>query len=126
MLDQAQLIEIETGRVVVANVIVARSIAQRTRGLIGKRKLPPDSGLWLEPCNGIHTFGMRFAIDVVAFDAAGTVLKMWEAVRPFRICLPVTRGRTVLELPAGSFAQLNLQGDKHYQLGHPKNKSKQS
>ena len=111
-----QLIETETGRVVVPQIIVAQSIVQRTFGLIGKRELSPDSGLWLEPCNGIHTFGMRFAIDVVAFDAAGTVLKMWESIRSFRICLPVARGRTVLELPAGTLANLNLQGDKHYRL----------
>ena len=51
----AKLIETETGRVVVPQIITAKSILQRTSGLIGKRELAPDAGLWLEPCNG-HSY----------------------------------------------------------------------
>ncbi len=117
-----QLIEVETGRVVVPQIVVARSIVQRTIGLIGKSKLAPTSGFWLEPCNGIHTFGMRFALDVVAFDASGKILKTWVNVRPYRICLPVAQGRTVLELTAGTLAHLSLQQNCHYRIDTAKSK----
>lgn len=110
------LVEVETGRVVLPDVEVAALAVQRAMGLIGRRHFGNAGGLWLEPCNGVHTWGVRFPIDVVALDAAGGILKTWERVRPFRICLPVARGRAVLELPAGMLSSLNLDRAMRYRL----------
>ena len=117
-----QILEVETGRIVIPRIVVAKGIMGRTIGLIGKRKLAEDTGFWLEPCNGIHTFGMRFALDVVAFDASGAILKTWQNVHPYRICLPVARGRVVLELTAGTLARLGLQQNCHYRLTQSPNR----
>jgi uncharacterized protein len=115
-MSRAALVEMETGRIVLPNVQIAETVWQRGVGLIGRKNWGDWGGLWLEPCNGVHTFGVRFALDVAAFDRDGTVLKTWEGVRPFRVCLPVARGRAVLELPAGSLAGLHLRHDCRYQV----------
>ncbi len=53
---------------------VARSFLQRARGLLGRAPLAADEALLIRPCSSIHTFGMRFTIDVVFIDARGYVL----------------------------------------------------
>jgi uncharacterized protein len=50
-------------RIAVADTGLARLI-----GLLGRKKLEQGSGLWIQPSSGVHTFGMRFPIDVVALD----------------------------------------------------------
>src|SRR5690349_20872528 len=97
-----QLREEGTGRVVIPHLEIARSLWKQTIGLLGRSQLPADSGLWIEPCNSIHTWGMKFAIDVLFLDASGTVLRTVPNVRPWRVCWPVRRARAVLEIPAGA------------------------
>ena len=84
-----------------AHVRVAGNFFTRLVGLLAHHELPPHHGLWLQPSNGIHTMGMRFAIDVVGLDRHGVVVKTAEAVQPWRI-VGMPRGtRSVVELPAG-------------------------
>ena len=52
-------------------VEVADSVLGRLVGLLGKRSLEPDSGVWIVPSNSIHTIGMLFTIDVVLIDTEG-------------------------------------------------------
>lgn len=111
-----QLREAETGRIIAARLEVAKSLWRQTVGLLDRRALAPDGGLWLEPCNSIHTIGMRFAIDVLFLDCTGRLLRALPNVRPWRICWPVLRARVVVELPAGSIAQRNIQLGNRYQL----------
>ena len=63
--------------------------------------LPPDVGLELAPCRSIHTFGMRFALDLIWLDGAGQVVRVDEAVprRRLRTCL---RARSVIEVRGGT------------------------
>lgn len=71
----------------------------RLVGLAGLRGLPTATGLLLPKTRSIHTFGMRFALDLVWLDAAGRVVRVDRAVRPWRVrgC----RGAcAVVELPA--------------------------
>ena len=84
-----QLVEGDTGRVVVSRLEVARSLWQRSVGLLGRASLDKHSALWLEPCGGIHTLGMRFPIDVLFLDREGNVLKTVSNLRPWRFCGPV-------------------------------------
>ena len=73
----------------------------RMRGLLGRDALPPGGGMWIEPCSGIHTFFMRFALDAVFLDADMTVRKVALDLKPWR--LASCRGaRCVVELPAGA------------------------
>lgn len=81
-------------------VKVADTIFGRLFGLIGKRKLEPDCGLWLFPANAIHTFGMLIKIDVVLIDRHFRVVGLRELLRPFRVIRPNFRAESVIELPA--------------------------
>jgi len=91
---------------------VADSHFSRMRGLLGRGELPPDEGLLLTPCASIHTWFMRFPIDVVFLQADLTVLKVKEHVRPWRL-VGSSGARSVLELPAGASAEHGLRpGDR--------------
>jgi len=79
---------------------VADSILKRLVGLLGKRSLDPDSGLWIIPSRGIHTLGMLFDIDVVFLDRHLRVVRLRELVRPYSITPLVLAAESVLELPS--------------------------
>jgi uncharacterized membrane protein (UPF0127 family) len=81
-------------------VRVADSIMGRLIGLLGKRSLKPDSGVWIVPSNAIHTIGMLFTFDAVMIDKDFKVVGLRELVRPFRILWPNFRAESVIELPA--------------------------
>jgi uncharacterized membrane protein (UPF0127 family) len=81
-------------------VRVADSILGRLVGLLGRRSLRPDSGVWIVPANSIHTIGMLFSFDAVMIDKDFKVVSVKELVKPFRVVLPKRRAESVIELPA--------------------------
>lgn len=81
-------------------VKVADSILGRLTGLLGKRKLKADEGVWIVPANAIHTIGMLFSFDVVMIDKDFRVVSVTEVVKPFRFILPKRRAESVIEVPA--------------------------
>ena len=101
------------GRPVALRVAVADSSLTRLVGLIGKRNLDAGEGLLIRPSSGVHTFGMRFSIDVVAFDRDLRVVALWPELKPFRVSAVSLKIKSVLELPAGQIAlsQISL-GDQ--------------
>ena len=78
---------------------------ERARGLLGRATLDRDEALLLRRCRSVHTFGMRFPIDVVLLDRADRVVRVLP-VRPGRLVLPRPRVRHVLETAAGHGARL--------------------
>jgi uncharacterized membrane protein (UPF0127 family) len=81
-------------------VKVADSILSRLVGLLGKRSLALDSGLWIVPSSGVHTLGMLFTIDVVFLDKNLKVVGLRELLRPFSITGLNLQADSVIELPA--------------------------
>ncbi len=81
-------------------VKAADSTLSRLIGLLGKRSLEPDAGLWIVPSQGVHTLGMLFTIDVVFVDKNLKVLALRELVHPFSITSLLLQAESVLELPA--------------------------
>ena len=81
-------------------VSVADSVLGRLIGLLGRRSLKPDGGVWIVPANAIHTIGMLFSFDVVMIDKDFRVVRVTEMVKPFRVILPKLRAESVIELPA--------------------------
>jgi uncharacterized membrane protein (UPF0127 family) len=81
-------------------VTVADTHFARLRGLLGRRKLGPDEGLWVIPSQGIHTIGMLFPIDVVYLSQDLRVVHLEEHLGPFRIAPLRMNCHSVLELPA--------------------------
>ena len=88
------------GTTVLASACVARTRAERRRGLLGRDTV---DGVLVLPVRAVHTVGMRCAIDVAFCDAAGTVLRVVTIPpgRPGRCCWAA---RSVIEAPAGAFA----------------------
>lgn len=94
-------------------VKVADSVLGRLIGLLGRRSLQPDSGVWIVPANAIHTIGMLFTFDLVLVDKNFKVVGLRELVRPFRITLPERKAESVLELPAHTIFRSRTQiGDQ--------------
>jgi uncharacterized protein len=92
------------GRVVCQRCAVADGPLTRMRGLLGRSQLGDGEGLLLRPANSVHTFFMRFPIDVVFIDSEGHVTRVVRALRPWRVA-GSRRARAVLELPAGACAR---------------------
>ena len=93
-------------------VEVADTSAKRRIGLLKHERLEPGEGLWIVPCESVHTFFMKFPIDLLYLDRRHKVRKARSAVRPWRLsaCL---LAHSVLELPAGTVAQSGTQaGDE--------------
>lgn len=90
--------------------LVARSFWDRFTGLMGKSRLEAGTGLLLEPCNSVHTFFMKFAIDVIYLDGQYKVLSVRRGMKPWRMDFPVFGARAVLELPVGHASNL-AEGD---------------
>jgi uncharacterized protein len=93
---------IDTGAIVASHVAVAATHAERAVGLLSRSGLEPGEALWIIPSRGVHTWGMRFAIDVLALDEHGVVIDRVEALKPWRIRLPRRGTAGVLELPTGT------------------------
>ncbi len=86
---------------VATTVEKADTSASRNRGLLGRASLAADEGLWIVPCPMIHTFFMKFPIDVLFLDADLTVRRVIEDLRPWRLSPWVLSARSVLELKGG-------------------------
>ena len=97
-----------TGALVVERLRLAHTHWTRLKGLLGTRSLPPGEGLWLRPCRQVHTFGMRFPIDVAFCDRYGFVLHT-TTLAPRRVSRPVWRAYFAIEAAAGAFARWGLQ-----------------
>jgi uncharacterized protein len=97
----------ETGTVVASRLEVALDRAARNRGLLGRDGLDPGAGLLIAPTNAVHTFFMRFPIDILFVRKDGTVTKVRPAVRPWRLAASFS-ARAVVELPAGTAAALGV------------------
>ena len=94
------------------NVEVAGTAAARRRGLLGRHALLAGEGLWIAPCESVHTFFMRFPIDLVYLDRQHRVKKVETAVPPWRLSACFS-AYSVLELPPGTVQQTHTQpGDK--------------
>ena len=92
------------GTVIADKVGVAASRGARAVGLLTRSGLEPGEALWIVPSRGVHTWGMRFAIDVLALDEGGTVIDCVSNLQPWRMRLPKKGTAGVLELPAGTLA----------------------
>jgi uncharacterized protein len=91
----------------------ARSFGARFMGLMGKRELPFGEGLHIVPCNGIHTFFMRIAIDALFLDRSLKVVKVFPSLPPWRATNVYFTAHSVLELPSGTVvASGTAEGDQ--------------
>ena len=81
---------------------------KRRKGLLGRDGLAAGEGLWIVPCEAVHTFAMRFPIDLVYLDRALRVVKVRHNVVPGRISVCL-RAHSVIELPTGAVRHAQVQ-----------------
>lgn len=93
--------------VIAAEACVADSFYKRLKGLLGCRGLKTHSALIIKPCNSVHTFFMKFPIDVLFLDKNNKVIKLKQSLKPFRISPLYFNARVVIELPAGTAKATN-------------------
>ena len=92
----------ETRNTVLAEAAdLANTSATRRTGLLKHERLEPGDGLWIVPCESVHTFFMKFPIDLVYLDKKKKVRKVRHAVPAWRLSACLT-AHSVLELPAGT------------------------
>ena len=91
---------------------IADTSAKRRTGLLKHTGLAPGEGLWIVPCEGVHTFAMKFPIDVVFLNKKRKIVKIRPNMVRRRIAISF-RAHSVLELPAGTLEQTGtIRGDQ--------------
>ncbi len=90
--------------VLAEKALVAKTFFTRLKGLLGTTSLPAGAGLLIAPCNSIHMFGMKYAIDCVFLDGDYKVVGLVENIAPGKMSQVFGQAKQCLELPAGVIA----------------------
>jgi uncharacterized membrane protein (UPF0127 family) len=96
-----QLRNASRGSIVATMVIPAFERTRRNKGLLGRRSFAPGSALILAPCSSVHTFFMKFPIDIVFMSRDGEVLKVVPRCRAWRLAFGIG-AFAVIELPSAA------------------------
>jgi len=104
--------------VLASSVQVADHGEARNKGLLGRDGLASGEGLWIVPCEAVHTFGMRFPIDLVYIDRKKVVKKVRSNVGPWRLsgCLSA---HSVIELASGAIQASQTQRGDALEFSQP-------
>jgi len=89
------------------NAFVADTFWKRIKGLLGRKSLKAGEALVIRPCNSVHTFFMRFPIDVLFVDKDNRIIKTVADLEPFRMTPVIFGSAFVVELPAGTLHSTN-------------------
>lgn len=101
----------ETEIVIASDVSEAKSMKERMLGLMFSADIPRGDALWIKPCNSIHTFFMRYPIDVLFLDRNLAVVKIYEGLVPWRITPIHFKSSSVVEMRGGSLNGLVKVGE---------------
>ena len=91
------------GAALVGSVEWTESFPERSRGLLGRDRLAPGSGLVIAPCSSVHTWFMRFTLDLLFFSRDFRVVKRVLNVKPWRMAYGGSSAWGVLEMESGWF-----------------------
>ena len=106
------------GTIVAAEACEAHSFTTKLFGLMGKANMANDAALIIYHTNWIHTFWMRFALDLIYVTREGTVVGLESGLAPNRIGTPFWRAQTVIELCAGAIVASHTElGDRLHIAG---------
>jgi uncharacterized protein len=96
-----RVVNVTRQKEIAGRVQLAGEGRNRRKGLLGRERLDRGEGLWIVPCEAVHTFCMRFPIDLIYLDRKHRVTKVRSNVGPWRLSVSL-RAHSVIELPAGS------------------------
>ena len=91
-------------RLLATRIRSASNSSERRRGLLDVNDLDESTGLWINPCEAIHTFGMKMSLDLVFLDAQFRVRKVVPEIKPNRVSVCLS-AKSVLEIKAGAAAR---------------------
>ena len=92
------------GETLIPRLTLALRFHERLFGLMGRRPLGPEEALLLDPCRAIHTWFMRFPLDLIFLDADQRVVRLVRNVKPWRMASGGPRAVSVVELESGWLA----------------------
>ena len=90
------------GRIICRNELMARGFFQRLTGMLTRKFSGKLDGIVFENCNTIHTFGMRFSLDVLFVDRNNVIIKIQKNMAPWKTASAGIKKCTAIELPAGT------------------------
>jgi hypothetical protein len=96
-----KVVNLTRGTILATCLEVADSGPKRNKGLLGRKGLATGEGLWIIPCESVHTFFMQFPIDLVYLDRKNRIKKVRDSVPPWRLSVCLS-AHSILELPAGT------------------------
>lgn len=105
-------INLQTGQIIANNLQMKDGFFERMVGLLGRKDLPPSSGIILKPCTQIHTCFMRFNIDVIFLTKDLEVLYVIENMPPWRLSPLLLKSYYTIELGAGTLKGTVKNGQK--------------
>ncbi|HBG07424.1 MAG: hypothetical protein A2075_00905 [Geobacteraceae bacterium GWC2_58_44] len=95
-------LNLNSGRELAGRLSVAATLFSRAKGLLGRQALAQGEGLLIRPCKGVHTFLMKFPIDVVFLDKNDRIVETVENLQPYRMTRVLLGSTSAIELPAGT------------------------
>lgn len=103
-----QVVNVSRKTTLATSLEVAGSGGRRSKGLLGRKGLAPGEGMWIVPCEAVHTFFMQFPLDLVYLDRKHRVKKVCSNVPPWRLsaCLVA---HSIIELPVGTIHETQTQ-----------------
>ena len=104
-----KIINTRTGAIIAEKAKITQNFKERSIGLLNRKSLEPGEALLIKPCNSIHTFFMRFPIDVAFLNKEGNVVGIVKNMAAWRLASCIFKGYMTLELPVGS---IDIQGIK--------------
>jgi hypothetical protein len=113
--NRLRVANVTRGTVLATRLEVADSGPSRNKGLLGRKGLGEGEGLWITPCESVHTFFMQFPIDLVYLDRKNRIRKVCHSVRPWRISLCLS-AHSILELPSGAIRASRTEAGDTLQL----------
>ena len=113
-----KIINLSKNTVLAENAEPADNFFRRLIGLMGSPCLKAGEGLILKPCNSIHTFFMRFPIDVAFIDRENKIVKIYPCLPAWRLSGIFFNSALCLELPAGTLAITRSQAGDTIQLAN--------
>jgi uncharacterized protein len=101
-------VNVTKGVALATELEIATSFSARSKGLLGRRGLPKDGGMLIDPCSSIHMWFMLFPIDVIFLDKKNRVVGLRRNIKPWGMAWS-WRGAKTIELPVGVIASTRTQ-----------------
>jgi uncharacterized membrane protein (UPF0127 family) len=112
----AVVVNTTKGTMLASSAKLATTYGERRQGLLGRSSLEEGEGLIIRPCKGVHSFGMKFSIDVAYASKDGEILHIISPLHPNRFGPLMLRAAWILELPQGILTKLQFSRvfDRYY------------